>query len=177
MGADNSNQPASQLAAKTLTVHALNADNGILALCPLPGAGGDYAGDMDHLHDWLPGLVISMTTEVEHVAVGAMDLGQKFQSMGCRWVHLPIPDFGTPTSDMLGSWPEVSAMARQTLAGGGRVLVHCKGGCGRSGMVVLRLMIEAGEEPGRAVKRLRSVRPCAVETDAQMDWALAAAVD
>lgn len=163
----------------TLSLYALCVGDGILALCPLPGAGGDYSGDMDHIHDWQPGLVISMTTEVEHAPGGtgglALNLGQAFQSMGCRWVHLPIPDFGTPTEEMLRHWPEVSAMARQTLAGGGRVLVHCKGGCGRSGMVVLRLMIEAGETPTKALQRLRAVRPCAVETTAQMAWATKAA--
>lgn len=159
-----------------LTLHAICIGDGILALCPLPGAGGDYIGDMDHIHDWQPGLVISMTTEVEHVAVGAADLGQAFQSMGCRWVHLPVPDYGAPTASMLERWPAVSTMARQTLAGGGRVLVHCKGGCGRSGMVVLRLMIEAGERPGSALMRLRNVRPCAVETEAQMVWATGRAV-
>jgi Polymorphic toxin system, DSP-PTPase phosphatase len=159
---------------KPLTLHALSVSNGILALCPLPGAGGDYAGDMDHLHDWLPGLVISMTTEAEHVGAGAACLGQDFQSMGCRWHHLPLPDFSAPTPDMLARWSEVSALALQALKGGGRVLVHCKGGCGRSGMVVLRLMIEAGEGRETALQRLRSVRPCAVETQAQMQWALAA---
>jgi hypothetical protein len=40
-------------------------------------------------------------------------------------------------------------------------------------MAVLRLMIEAGEEPQSALARLRKVRPCAVETEAQMQWALA----
>ena len=63
------------------------------------------------------------------------------------------------------------------LRGGGRVLVHCRGGCGRSGMVALRLMIEAGEAPDEALSRLRSVRPCAVETKAQMGWAMAAERD
>jgi hypothetical protein len=38
-------------------------------------------------------------------------------------------------------------------------------------MAVLRLMIEAGEEPGEALARLRAVRACAVETDAQLEWA------
>ena len=52
------------------------------------------------------------------------------------------------------------------------VLVHCFGGCGRSGMLVLRVMIEAGEPAGTALKRLRQVRPCAVETEAQMAWAV-----
>jgi protein-tyrosine phosphatase len=130
---------------------------------------------MDHLHDWQPGLVISMTSEAEHVAAGAADLGQDFRSMGCRWHHLPLPDFSAPTPDMVERWPEISALALQALKGGGRVLVHCKGGCGRSGMVVLRLMIEAGEGRETALHRLRAVRPCAVETQSQMQWALATA--
>ena len=45
------------------------------------------------------------------------------------------------------------------------------GGCGRSGMAVLRLMIEAGEDAETALARLRTIRPCAIETDAQMAWA------
>lgn len=160
---------------RSLTLHALSVADGILALCPLPGSGGDYRGDMDHLHDWQPGLVISMTTEVEHVGAGAAPLGQDFQAMGSRWIHLPLPDFSAPTKAMLAQWPEVSALGLQALRGGGRVLVHCKGGCGRSGMVVLRLMIEAGEDPDKALRRLRAVRACAVETGEQMTWALAAA--
>jgi protein-tyrosine phosphatase len=91
--------------------------------------------------------------------------------MASRWVHLPVPDFAAPGPEVLAQWPSVSHMARKALAGGGRVLVHCKGGCGRSGMVVLRLMIEFGEAPEQALARLRAVRPCAVETQEQMDWA------
>ncbi len=34
-----------------------------------------------------------------------------------------------------------------------------------------RLMVEAGEAGDRALARLRAVRPCAVETEAQMGWA------
>ena len=36
-------------------------------------------------------------------------------------------------------------------------------------------MIECGEAPEPALKRLRAVRPCAVETEAQMLWAVAPA--
>ena len=57
-----------------------------------------------------------------------------------------------------------SNAALSALQGKGRVLIHCMGGCGRSGMAALRLMIEAGEAPGAALERLRAVRPCAVET-------------
>jgi protein-tyrosine phosphatase len=45
------------------------------------------------------------------------------------------------------------------------------GGCGRSGSVALRLMVETGEAAADAFIRLRAARPCAVETDAQYRWA------
>jgi hypothetical protein len=35
--------------------------------------------------------------------------------------------------------------------------------------------VEAGETPGAALARLRAVRPCAVETEAQLAWAKAGA--
>ena len=38
-------------------------------------------------------------------------------------------------------------------------------------MIVLRIMIEFGEDPEEALERLRKIRPCAVETKAQENWA------
>lgn len=157
-----------------LVIYGLSVGEGILALSALPGAGGDFEGDLAHIHDWQPGLVISLTSRIEMIAAGAETLGTEIQSMASRWVHLPIADFGVPTPEAAQRWPDVSQSARQALEGGGRVLVHCRGGCGRSGMMVLRLMIEAGEPPDQALARLRNLRPCAVETQAQMDWAWSA---
>lgn len=156
-----------------MVIHALQVGRGTLAICPLPGRGGQYREDLDLIHDWRPGLVITLTTETEMAGAGARLLGSDVQSMGSRWRHLQIPDFGTPPPEVERLWPEVSAAARQALRGGGRVLVHCNGGCGRSGMVALRLMIEAGEDPDTALKHVRRVRPCAIETDDQMAWAKA----
>ena len=152
-------------------IHALPVAGGILALSPIPGRYGDYAGDMEHIHDWRPAMILSMTTMREMEDLGAGQLGPQLVAQGARWVHLPIRDFGAPDEDVQRRWPEASALALRALKGGGRVLVHCRGGCGRSGMVVLRLMIEAGEKPMEALSRLRMVRPCAVETAGQMNWA------
>ena len=154
-----------------LVIHALSVADGILAITQLPGTRGDYETDMGHIRDWKPGLVVSMTTSTEMLTAGASALGQDVQRSASRWAHLPVEDFGAPGPDMLARWPEISHSARKALVGGGRVLVHCKGGCGRSGMVALRLMIECGEAPAQALARLRAVRPCAVETPEQMDWA------
>lgn len=156
-----------------LVIYALGIGDGILALSPLPGSGGAYADDLDHIRDWKPALVISLTTDAEFAAVRAGNLGVDLQAMGCRWVHLPIEDFNAPSEAIIAQWAKVSQSVLQALSGGGRVLVHCRGGCGRSGMVALRLMIESGEEPDQALARLRGVRACAIETADQMAWARA----
>lgn len=157
---------------QAFNIYALSVGGGLLALCPMPGGAGNYDRDMAFVRDWRPGLVLSMTTKAEHRSAGAEGLGVDFQSMGCGWSHLPVADFGVPDAEVGRIWPAVSAAARQTLLGGGRVLVHCRGGCGRSGMAVLRLMIESGEDAEHALSRLRQMRPCAVETEAQMTWAI-----
>ncbi len=160
-----------------MIVYALSVGRGILAISPIPGSEGDYAGDVQHLIEWKPAIVISLVTEVELVASAATGLGSALMDAGCRWEHLPITDFGVPDAAFEEAWPEVSASARRALMGGGRILVHCRGGCGRSGMVALRLMSELGEARDDALERLRAVRPCAIETPEQMAWAMAAKRD
>lgn len=157
-----------------MIVYALPVGQGILAISPIPGADGDYASDVQHLIEWKPAIVMSLVTEVELVTAGAAGLWRDLVDAGTRWEHMPISDFGVPDHAFEEMWPEIGGNARRALTGGGRVLVHCRGGCGRSGMVALRLMIEVGEAPDDALARLRAVRPCAVETNEQMHWAFAA---
>ena len=152
-------------------IHALQVSDGILAIAPMPGRGGHYAEDIAHLRDWKPALVVSMVSASELGALGGADLGGDIQDMGTRWAHVPVADMDTPDPDAEEAWHIASNAALGALQGRDRVLIHCMGGCGRSGMAALRLMIEAGEAPDAALARLRAIRPCAVETEAQMIWA------
>ncbi len=153
--------------ADPFAIHALAAGGGLLGMSALP-----RAGDMPTLRAWQPDMVLSLTGTAEMARLGARGLGTALARAGIVWHHLPIRDFGTPSPQVQAAWPAVSAQARAVLARGGRVLVHCRGGCGRSGMVLLRLMIEVGEHPAPALTRLRRTRPCAVETEAQRAWAV-----
>lgn len=160
---------------KLFAIHAVQVGNGTVALSQLPGRAGDYLQDLRIIRDWQPDLVISMTTKGEMLQEGAASLGDDLRAAAIGWAHLPVTDFGVPPPEVQAAWVKVSASAAQILSRGGRVLVHCRGGCGRSGMVALRLMVEQGEQPEAALKRLRAVRPCAVETDGQFEWAAQAA--
>lgn len=155
-----------------LVLHALGVGGGSLAISQMPGLKGDYEGDLAFVREWKPSIVITATTRGELVDAGAETFQADVQNSGARWVHLPITDFGIPDADLSRDWEAASEMALQALRGQGRVLIHCKGGCGRSGMLALRLMVLAGEDAVGALLRLRKIRPCAVETDAQVRWAV-----
>lgn len=151
-------------------IHSLPVGGGTLAISPIPGRTRHYHTDWLRLEAWRPALVISMTSQAELERKGAGSLGADLANAGVGWLHCPVADFGVP--DGSWDWVFVRDTALGALAQGGRVLVHCFGGCGRSGMMCLRLMIAAGEPPETALARLRAVRPCAVETEAQLDWAM-----
>ena len=142
---------------------------GRLGICPIPGRSGDFETDFEALVTWQPTLVITMTSTEELKAVDAGSLPDRLEVLQISWVHLPTPDFGVMSQTEADRWPDVSKRCLEVLKAGGRVLVHCHGGCGRSGMICLRLMREAGMP--NALSVLRALRPCAVETEAQMAWA------
>ncbi len=152
-------------------IFAMELGQGALALSAVPAHSGDLAADVDAVVAWGATLVVSATERDEMAALGAEDLPTLLRDTGIAWAHFPIRDFGVPEGDVAHHWARLSTLARSHLQKGARVLVHCRGGCGRSGMLVLRLMVESGEAAEEALQRLRAVRPCAVETDAQMAWA------
>lgn len=151
----------------------VKAGGGLIGLCPMPGRAGDYAGDLAAVLSWAPGMVVTMTTAAE-LALGAGALPADLAAAGIAWRHLPVADFAAESAALADGWAGVSVEARGLLGAGGRVLVHCLGGCGRSGMAVLRLMVEGGEAPEPALARLRRARPCAIETEEQRRWAVRA---
>ena len=154
-----------------IDLYEVPVGQGVLAISPIPGLNGSYEDDLLVIHGWGAKVVFSMTERAELECAGAGGIGAHMASMGIEWHHLPIRDFGAPSPGVVATWRLASDAAHAALDTGGKVLIHCRGGCGRSGMAALRLMVESGELPQEALKRLREVRPCAVETDAQYAWA------
>ena len=60
---------------------------------------------------------------------------------------------------------------KRTVLSGGGVIFNCMGGCGRSGMFLMRLLLEMGWNSEGALERLREFRACAIETEQQKSWA------
>ena len=63
-----------------------------------------------------------------------------------------------------------SERLRAHLDAGENIVVHCRGGLGRAGMISARLLVETGIDPDVAMARVRTARRGAIETSGQEHW-------
>lgn len=154
-----------------VVIRMMSVAGGIVAMSSLPGVGGDLEGDLDHLKGLQPAFVVTAVSEKELNDSKAVDLRQYALDHGARWVQVPVLKGAEPDDRGTIIWRDVSNRLRQALSGGGRIFVHGMQDGDRAKMVVLRLMIEAGEDPVAAEARLHSVWPGKLTNAAQRHWA------
>ena len=157
-------------------IYEITFDKGAMGICPVPGRFSPYIKDLELILAWKPDIVITLTEWLELQKVKGTKFSSDLKKENIQWLHFPISDFGIPDASD-DDWDKISKQIHACLAFDGRILCHCFGGCGRSGMIVMRIMCELGESGDRALIRLRKIRECAVETAAQKQWAEAARIN
>jgi ADP-ribosyl-[dinitrogen reductase] hydrolase len=129
----------------------------------------DLAQDLEAIRAF--GATTLVTLMETHELVGAQVPAEVMQkaalSAGLTWHHWPIVDLAAPTEAFERLWSAEAPLLCRTLHGGGKVLIHCRGGRGRSGLVAARLLIELGAISADAVTTVRAAQPLAIETAAQ----------
>ncbi len=130
----------------------------------------DLSADLDAIVAWNARIVVTLIEPHELELLGVLTLGEDIRRRGLDWLHLPIRDVNIPDARFEKEWTAHSAELRRRLRAGDNVLIHCRGGLGRAGMIAARLLVEEGGEPNDAMAAVRAVRPGAIETEAQEGW-------
>lgn len=113
--------------------------------------------------------VVSLLTSEEEKDLGLVSEGEKVRRHGMKFVSLPIQDRQVPESEV--RLAEALAGMNRQLSAGRNVLVHCRQGVGRTGLVAACLLIKTGMSPGAAVGAVSAARGIAIpETPAQRDF-------
>jgi ADP-ribosyl-[dinitrogen reductase] hydrolase len=133
----------------------------------------DLAVDLDAITQWGASAVVTFLEAHEISDLKVEALGAAVAARHMNWFHLPIPDVSTPGSSFEQAWEYIGRALRARLRDGFDILVHCKGGLGRAGMIAARLLAELGMAPKSAIEQVRAVRPGAIETSAQEAYVLA----
>lgn len=153
---------------------AVPGTRGHIGLCAAPGVNAYFGGrarklddDLRAIRDWgAEGLVtLLQAEEMRMLELGNLD--QLARGAGLWWRHLPIMDMCAPDEVFDTAWVEEGRRLRQVLSNGGRFVVHCWAGLGRTGTVAARLLVEFGLTPDAAISEVRDARPGAIQSLAQ----------
>jgi len=143
-----------------------------MSACPGRHSHSSLTEDIQSIADWGASVVVTLMQIDELNRLGVSTLSAMVQSHNMLWLHRPIIDYSIPDNVFEAQWQETLITLRNALANNGRVFVHCRGGLGRTGLVVARLLIEYGWSPSAAIQCVRAVRPGSIETTEQEHYVL-----
>lgn len=142
---------------------------GKLAMAARP-RGGDWL--QDEMADWRgQGLdtVVSFLTSEEEQDLDISAERTEAQAHGLNFLSFPIPDREVPAS--LEEFSRLLTALDAELTVGKNVVMHCRQGIGRTGLVAACLLASTGINSETAMENLSDARGVTVpETDEQRRW-------
>jgi hypothetical protein len=99
------------------------------------------------------------------------DVPEELAACGLAFLHLPTEDACAVSQEMLDAGVR---FARDAETGGGKLLIHCQHGIGRSATVALCVLVDRGHPPMEALAIAKDARemvsPSACQFDAWSEW-------
>src|SRR5262245_30481104 len=129
---------------------------GKLAVAARPRGGDWLENEIAGWHSAGIKRVLSLLTAEEERELDLSDEGDRVTAQGMKFTAFPILDLGVPNSET-----EMTAVVEEIdadLAAGKNVVVHCRGGIGRSGLLASCLLIARGESPKKAMAKASEAR-------------------
>ncbi len=142
---------------------------GILAIAPAPPPEPRLAKALERWQKLGISTVLSLMEPGERE--GWDREGDFCEELGIRFYSLPIRDHSIPKPDEMEKIIEVLTTIEARLKAGERVVAHCFGGIGRSGMATIALLMIGGISMEKAIELVTLARGLdCPETEEQLEW-------
>jgi protein-tyrosine phosphatase len=100
--------------------------------------------------------VVSLLTGEEEQELDLVEEASEARKHDLAFVSYPIPDRGVPSDS--STLTDLLEGIHQDLQHGKSVLIHCRQGIGRTGLVAASLLVRDGMEPESAIHEVSNVR-------------------
>jgi len=143
--------------------------SGILAIAPATPPEPYLAKSLERWQKLGIGTILSLMEPGERR--GWDREGEICEQLGLRFYALPIRDHSIPLPDEMENIVAVLAKIEARLRAGERVVAHCFGGIGRSGMATIALLMLGGVSIEEAIRHVTLARGLdCPETEEQLEW-------
>ena len=126
----------------------------------------DLLVDLEAIRAWGATVIVNLIEDHEMTDLGVQDTAQHVPA-NIAYLRLPIPDFGVPDPGWHEQWQTEGPALLAWLHAGESIVLHCKGGLGRTGMIAARLLVELGCTAQESIAAVRKARAGTIETREQ----------
>lgn len=142
-----------------------------LFFTPCPGTQAARLEDaVAQLHAAGAQALVTLMPEAEMARFYAQPLPDVCAARGMRWFHLPIGNEERPGAEFEQNWQAARSELKAMLAAGTDVAVHCRGGSGRTGLMIGILLVDQGMPLADAIAAVQAVRPSALQNPDQLGF-------
>ena len=150
----------------------LSIENGAqLIFTPCPGTKEATLSDsISTLKDAGTNMLITLMFDEEMEKNKATLLPTECKKQEIDWVQLPILDDAAPNHTFESEWAVKKASILEVINNKGTIAVHCKGGSGRTGLVIGLILLAYGWPNEKIIEEVQKIRPKALKNPIQLNY-------
>jgi len=146
-------------------------DGAQLVFTPCPGSkGANLPDSIKQLKQAGTSVLLTLMFENEMSKNQLTRLPDICQQHEIKWFQLPIVDDEAPEKTFEVNWLRHQADILAVLTNKGTVAVHCKGGTGRTGLVIALILLKLGLSSESVISEVQKIRPKALINTAQLAY-------
>jgi len=115
-------------------------------------------------------MLLTLMSDDEMAKNNADKLPQACETQNIDWIQLPIPDDAAPSQAFESQWQVNQVGILEVLNNKGTIAVHCKGGSGRTGLVIGIILLAYGWSGEKVIKAVQELRPKALKHPVQLEY-------
>ncbi|MBB1364116.1 tyrosine-protein phosphatase [Shewanella sp. SR44-4] len=150
----------------------LTLDNGAkLIFTPCPGTKDEaVSASVATLKAAGTKMLVTLMFDDEIVRNAAEYLPAECTKQAITWVQLPIADDAAPRQEFETQWLAHKTQIIELLNNQGIIAVHCKGGSGRTGLVIGLILVSLGWPKDKVINAVQALRPKALVHPVQREY-------
>ncbi|WP_375559025.1 dual specificity protein phosphatase family protein [Bernardetia sp. OM2101] len=142
-----------------------------LAIMPKPNSDDSLEEDIINFANQKVTVLVSLLTKEENFDLGLQNEKQVCEKYAIDFISFPIIDRSIPTEKQTIQIRELVKNLAEKINQNKKIIVHCRGGIGRAGMLCSAILIEQGISNQETIEKISKTRGVSIpDTEEQKVW-------